>query len=56
MNPSILFALASKNSADIEALVAAVGGISKALQLLPHLYAIAQTYEALSKQAEPTGT
>ena len=56
MNPSIMFALAAKNSTDIEAIVTAVGGVSKALQLLPHLYAIAETYQALSKQAEPTGT
>ena len=56
MNPAILFAIATKNGSDIEAIINAVGGISKALALLPHLYAIAQTYQAMSKQAEPTGT
>jgi hypothetical protein len=56
MNPAILFAIATKNGADIEAIITAVGGVQKALALLPHLYAIAATYQAMSKQAEPTGT
>ena len=56
MNPAILFAIAAKNGADIEAIINAVGGIKAALALLPHLYAIAETYQEMSKQAEPTGT
>jgi hypothetical protein len=56
MNPSIIFGIALKNGADIEAIINAMGGIAKASALLPHIYAIIQTYQELSKQAEPTGT
>jgi hypothetical protein len=56
MSPAILFAVASKNSADIEAIITAVGGISNALKLLPHLYAIAETVQAEQAQPQPDET
>ena len=44
MNPTLLL-IVQKNSADIEAIVNAIG-VGKLLQLTPHLLAIAATLQA----------
>jgi hypothetical protein len=54
MNPAILFAIAIKNGSDIEAIITAMGGISNALKLLPHIYAIAATYQAEMAKPAPS--
>jgi hypothetical protein len=53
MNPTVLFAIALKNGSDIEAIITAMGGISNALKLLPHIYAIAATYQAEMAKPAP---
>lgn len=53
MNPAILFAIAAHNGADVEAIIVAVGGIQKALALLPHVVAISQTVQAEMAKPQP---
>lgn len=53
MNPAVLFAIARSNGADIEAIITAVGGIQKALALLPHLEAIAATIQTEMAKPQP---
>jgi hypothetical protein len=57
MNPAVLFAVATHNSADVEVLISAVGGVAKAMQLLPHLWAIMQTVQTeMAKTPSGPGT
>jgi hypothetical protein len=53
MNASVMFAIATKNGSDVEALINAVGGVAKALALLPHIYAIAATAQAEMAKPKP---
>jgi hypothetical protein len=46
MDPSLIAAIAVKNSSDLEALIGAVGGIGPALKLWPHISAIIATVQA----------
>jgi hypothetical protein len=48
MNPALLAALAEKNPADIEAIIAKIG-IPTLLSLLPHLIAILTTIQQQGK-------
>jgi hypothetical protein len=55
MDPSLIATIVVHNGSDIEAIVAALGGIGPALKLWPHLQAIMATIAAHKPPPGPGG-
>lgn len=52
MNTETFLLLAEKNTADIEAIVTKIGGVSNLLALLPNILNIIKTLEAATPKAQ----